>query len=833
MMVHNSRKFGSLRFIIATFFSVAVGIGCGDGDEPILIIDEQEDGEEEVPSITGLDVMPDEVLLAIGERLQLEVSPQMASGDDVADWDEELIWTSGDQGVVAVDDQGIVLGTGEGATWVQVSAGAVESRVQVEVVHKTWRHAANTNSATCATTWEGDLYCWGQGYFGVFAVLEEERPPQSEPTPVEVGIDVAGVAMGIWHYCAWSDDQPPRCWGYGPYGQVGVPATEVLQAPIEVDERIYSELVAGEHFTCGISQGEVYCWGHNAFGQLGRSGADVVHSPRQVELERPAVSLAAGAWHGCAIDDLGNVICWGWNGTGAVNPYSPSTVPATPTKVDLPLKAHQVAATRQATCALTEEQTVYCWGMGAGGALGRGTVSSNSIYQPAPAQDLSAAIDLVGGFNSFCARTASGSTYCWGDNRYGALGTGSGYIHYRPTEMIGDHRWELLSTFGINTCGVDDEDKLWCWGRNAFGEVGDGRPMMHDEFLKVEGLPVTAESLVTGGSTVCASGDESTYCWGDNHDYKFQKFRPAMASTPEELSQFSPATLGIGTTFACGLDSNEVACWGRHSAGGLGRGQMEDEDTRALWVAAEQNFANLSVAWGNACAIDNDGQVLCWGENGWGQVGDTPSEGQATPRRVDVDEAFVELAVGPTHTCALTDEGRVYCWGSNIGGELGRGDRTEWEPPAPTIYEEEFVEIGVGFYFSCGLTVDGRVLCWGSGANFSGDTEDFYLSTPRQFQFEWDTLRVSDFRVCALRDGELRCAGRGRAGWTGESSRVFVDALTPIAPGLEVIDVAFGERYLCIADSGGDVFCRGVAERGVTGDGEAVIHTEPYQVVLQ
>jgi alpha-tubulin suppressor-like RCC1 family protein len=50
---------------------------------------------------------------------------------------------------------------------------------------------------------------------------------------------------------------------------------------------------------------------------------------------------------------------------------------------------------------------------------------------------------------------------------------------------------------------------------------------------------------------------------------------------------------------------------------------------------------------------------------------------------------FAELAAGEFHTCGLTWEGELYCWGNNDYGQLGDGTRelraTPVRVPAPAI----------------------------------------------------------------------------------------------------------------------------------------------------
>jgi alpha-tubulin suppressor-like RCC1 family protein len=42
-----------------------------------------------------------------------------------------------------------------------------------------------------------------------------------------------------------------------------------------------------------------------------------------------------------------------------------------------------------------------------------------------------------------------------------------------------------------------------------------------------------------------------------------------------------------------------------------------------------------------------------------------------------------QLALGGAHSCALREDGRVLCWGYNIYGQLGHDSDTSTETPNP------------------------------------------------------------------------------------------------------------------------------------------------------
>lgn len=82
--------------------------------------------------------------------------------------------------------------------------------------------------------------------------------------------------------------------------------------------------------------------------------------------------------------------------------------------------------------------------------------------------------ELGGGNDHSCGRQASGSLWCWGDNGYGQLGTGSHDATDVPVQVARGVLWLSSDAGGVNSCAIQADETLWCWGDNSFGQVGDG-----------------------------------------------------------------------------------------------------------------------------------------------------------------------------------------------------------------------------------------------------------------------------------------------------------------------------------------------------------------------
>jgi alpha-tubulin suppressor-like RCC1 family protein len=110
----------------------------------------------------------------------------------------------------------------------------------------------------------------------------------------------------------------------------------------------------------------------------------------------------------------------------------------------------------------------------------------------------------------------------------------------------------------------------------------------------------------------------------------------------------------------------------------------------------------------HTCGIVSGGRVACWGDDGFGQLGDGGLGAHASPTLVDGVDSASMLSAGERRTCALVDGARVRCW----GGERTHNGHSE--PPVDVRGIEDAVEIATSTWLSCARRRSGKVTCWGS-----------------------------------------------------------------------------------------------------------------------
>ncbi|MGH3156425.1 MAG: RCC1 domain-containing protein, partial [Streptosporangiaceae bacterium] len=154
----------------------------------------------------------------------------------------------------------------------------------------------------------------------------------------------------------------------------------------------------------------------------------------------------------------------------------------------------------------------------------------------------------------------------------------------------------------------------------------------------------------------------------------------------------SRAAAGDGFSLAA-TSAGQALAWGDDSAGELGHGSTTSSDV-PVPVSLPSGTTVTQVAAGMenfALALTSAGQVLAWGDNTFGELGNGSTTDSDIPVAVSLPSgtAVTQVAAGGATSYALTSAGAVYAWGSGAGGTLGNGGTSNsgvpsrsWSPTA-------------------------------------------------------------------------------------------------------------------------------------------------------
>ena len=278
-----------------------------------------------------------------------------------------------------------------------------------------------------------------------------------------------------------------------------------------------------DEYKCGLNKtGNVYCWGNNYAGNLGdpdvfpkdgyglpvKNGARVAdnYSARPVKVKvsdeeylSNVIDVYAANGHACAVTYDGALYCWGSNvfgqaGIGVIDSEHDRVFYATrvvkgqqETEGDYLSNVASVTLTHNASCALTRNGEVYCFGENSVKQLGSSYPDDEiknawSLYSqegidisdlltavPYPVKvnfpDAVAGVkELVGGYWAYCALVENNdgdphNLYCWGDDI-------NGLVSHNWKQYLGEYMEKyapVLMTQDLTKLADPDGTAHWFW----------------------------------------------------------------------------------------------------------------------------------------------------------------------------------------------------------------------------------------------------------------------------------------------------------------------------------------------------------------------------------
>lgn len=697
------------------------------------------------------------------------------------------------------------------------------------------------------------LKCWGNNDNGQLG----DRTTNYYIVPILAeGLDgLSKVTIGERHTCATKAGKV-LCWGYNNFFNLGYGLPLTNKVPTEVplvDGAV--EVQAGFNHTCALLQDKtVACWGKNDVGQLGQG---YYNPAAQASIKVPLTDvkqIASGNEHSCALKEDGKVWCWGSNSRGQLGQLTVS-FPNLSTPMEVVIEnVISIAAGAFHTCALLPANEVKCWGANQVGQLGNTTTVDSA--DPVAVQGIYGNITslMSGNGNHSCVLNNTKNLICWGHNDRSQLGRPLSTT-FSSTAVTAANFISKAIVGGRTNCIFYNQD-LACFGSNSFGLLGDGSP--------IASTPFTTSVLSTKLGHFPGYLDDIRI--SDIARFEILKpsltiteplipvniNNPTITVSVDTSIGLDPSSLTttLNGTLVSGLyiDQNSIT-------GTLSSPLLFGENVVVITVKDAQgnssgirhviNFfpglnpelpIKVRTAGQTSCYLTGEGFIWCWGSNSHGQLGNETNQFSSTPVKNRYLKNIVDFAVSMDTVCAKDRQGDLWCSGNNFDGQLGIGDNTlkKTSIPLKVPLSKPFNKIVSGENSFCTINADGTTSCWGKN-RFAmlgpGGSKFFPADVPNNVNVIDGAL--SENHSCFLRtDSTVWCLGLNNLGQLGNTTTQNQTTLSKVTGTYLFTSISAGYYSTCAKTSDGKAYCWGLnssRELGSVYTGD--INTTPKEVV--
>lgn len=278
-----------------------------------------------------------------------------------------------------------------------------------------------------------------------------------------------------------------------------------------------------------------------------------------------------------------------------------------------------------------------------------------------------------------------------------------------------------------------------------------------------------------------------------------------LASAPAEQ-------VVAGIYHTCALIAGEVKCWGQNTYGQLGNESFLDS-AEPVPVRGITNVTKIAANAYNTCAILSSGALKCWGYNANGQIGNNSLTSQNIPAQVSgMTSGVTDVAMANYTVCAVKS-GDVYCWGYGGYGNLGIPSMTRRLTPVLVPGLSNTVSLSASTNAFCAISSSGGVKCW--GLNTDGQLgNNSLVNSPNPVQVSGLTSGAQSMsksgagtHTCGVvrsgSDDGLMCWGDGGSGRLGDGtsvSKLVPTQVSGLTTGVTVS--ATGYAHTCAVVSG-------------------------------
>ncbi len=279
-----------------------------------------------------------------------------------------------------------------------------------------------------------------------------------------------------------------------------------------------------------------------------------------------------------------------------------------------------------------------------------------------------------------------------------------------------------------------------------------------------------------------------------------------------------------GSTTAAITTDGDLYCWGQNDYGQVGNGTITDQTSPQKVLS---NVESVCLGNKNSAVITTNSDLYCWGKNDCGQVGNGTEVNQASPQKVlsNVKSVFYNNV----RWAVITISGDLYCWGKNNYGQVGNGATINQTSPVKILSDVK--SVCLGYKNNAAITINEDLYCWGEN-NYGqvGNGTTIKQTSPIKVLGNIKSVSLSDYNSAAITtDGDLYCWGKNDDGQVGNG--ITINQARPIKILSNVKSVSLSGYNSAAITENGDLYCWGSNGYGQVGNGTTKNQLKPKKIL--
>lgn len=355
------------------------------------------------------------------------------------------------------------------------------------------------------------------------------------------------------------------------------------------------------------------------------------------------------------------------------------------------------------TLGLRDDGTVWAWGSNPYGQLGDGTFSTRTT--PVQVVGLSSITDIKAGYWHNIALKSDGTVWTWGYNGYGQIGDSSYNNRSTPAAVSGVTTATAIAATTYTSHYVLANGTAWGMGYNYYGTLGDysytnrNYPVQAYNLTGVDALSSGYQSFMVAHKT-----DGTVWAWGQNGSGQLgigytstRLYYPAQVHGLYNSGTLTnvASVYSEGNTAYAIINDGTVVAWGYGGDGELGNYSTSNYSYPVQVAGLTSPVETMDMSNGHVLALQNDGTIMGWGLNSYGQLGSGDTIYQRTyAAPVTGLGGVIDVYARESTSIALKNDGTIWTWGLNSYGQLGNGSANYNDNPTP-VQPLSYCDLGI------------------------------------------------------------------------------------------------------------------------------------------